>query len=299
LRSKQDCPIRTRVRRDGVVQQCAAPLDIYHFALLDVAGASGVNLTNGSVGIDARPRAGVQLTASLHHVSTDVLQIAARSLLSDPDPGAIGVVQNNLAVLRISQDVARAAASVALADQRFELSASGGVHRRPQVNVALADGSGAVAFPEAKSADATFAILDRRSLGGVRAQLSGSLTFPVGSGGSSRARGTLARLSVSRTFSQQRGQIEADVMAERFRDVDSSTGMCMTSLDAFACYGTSTTIAAQAGALASWRIGREWLLVADAHTGYRDVRSTSIAGPFAWPKVYSVTSFIRLQWRIR
>jgi len=301
----QDVPGATAAERSRVFTTSSgywrptAALDIYHFAVLDVAGAGGVNLTNGSVGIDARPRADVQLTASVHHVSTDVLQIAARSLLSDPDPGAIGVVQNNLAVLRISQDVARAAASVALADQRFELSASGGVHRRPQVNVALADGSGAVAFPEARSADATFAILDRRSPGGLRVQLSGSLTFPVGSGGSNRARGTLGRLSVSRTFSQQRGQLEADVMAERFRDVDSSTGMCMTSLDAFACYGTSTTIAAQAGALASWRIGREWLVVADAHGGYRDVRSTSIAGPFAWPKIYSVTSFIRLQWRIR
>ena len=301
----QDVPGATAAEKSRVFTtssgywRLGAPLDIYHFALLDVAGASGVNLTNGSVGIDARPRAGVQLTASIHHVSTDVLQIAARNLLSDPDPSTIGVVQNNLAVLRISQDVARAAASLALADQRFELSASGGVHRRPQVNVELADGSGAVAFPEARSADATFAILDRRSLGGLRAQLSGSLTFPIGSGGGTRARGTLARLSASRTFSQQRGQIEADIMAERFRDVDSSTGMCMTSLDAFACYGTSTTTAAQAGALASWRIGREWLLVADAHGGYRDARSTSIAGPVAWPKVYSVTSFIRLQWRIR
>jgi hypothetical protein len=73
----------------------------------------------------------------------------------------------------------------------------------------------------------------------------------------------------------------------------------MTSLDAFACYGTSRTTAAQAGALASWRIGREWLVLADVHAGYRDVRSTSIAGPVAWPKVYSITSFIRVQWRYR
>jgi hypothetical protein len=276
-----------------------APVDIYHFALLDVAGGSGVNLTNGSLGVDARPVAAVQLTASLHHVSTDVLQITARNLLSDPDPSMIGVVQNNLAVTRISQDVARASASLALAEQRFELSASGGIHRRPQVRVELADGSGAVAFPEARSAATTLAILDRRSPGGLRTQLSASLTFPVGHAPGNRARGTLVRLSASRTFSQQRGQVEADVMAERFRDVDASTGMCMTSLDAFACYGTSRTTAAQAGALASWRIGREWLVLADAHAGYRDVRSTSIAGPVAWPNVYSITSFIRVQWRYR
>ncbi|HET7499413.1 MAG TPA: hypothetical protein VFK02_00360 [Kofleriaceae bacterium] len=301
----QDVPGATSAEKSRVFTtssgywRLGAPFDAYHFAVLDVAGGNGVHLTNGSVGLDARPVADVQLTASVHHVSTDVLQIAARNLLSDPDPSAIGVVQNNLAVLRISQDTARAAASVALADQRFELSASGGLHRRPEVAVALADGSGTVAFPEARSADATFAILDRRSLGGLRAQLSGSLTYPVGSGNASRARGSLVRVSATRTFSQQRGQLEADIMAERFRDVSAGDGMCMTSLDAFACYGTSRTVAAQAGALASWRIGREWLLVADAHAGYRDVHSTSIAGPVAWPKVYSVTSFIRLQWRVR
>ena len=301
----QDVPGATSAERSRVFASSSgywrigAPLDVYHFALLDLAGASGVNLTNGSLGVDVRPVATVQLTASLHHVSTDILQIAARNLLADPDPSTIGIVQNNLEVLRISQDVARGAASLALADQRFELSASGGLHRRPAVSVRLADGTGAVAFPEARSADATFAILDRRSLAGLRAQLSGSLTFPIGGGGASRARGTLVRLSASRGFAHDRGQLEADVMAERFRDVDASTGMCMTSLDALACYGTSTTVAAQAGALASWRIGREWLVVADVHLGYRDVSSTASAGPIAWPKVSSLTSFLRVQWRYR
>src|SRR5262249_3664474 len=48
-----------------------APVDAYHFAVLDVAGTGGVHLTNGSVGLDARPVAGVQLSLALHHVSTD------------------------------------------------------------------------------------------------------------------------------------------------------------------------------------------------------------------------------------
>ncbi|HEX8114776.1 MAG TPA: hypothetical protein VF516_43900, partial [Kofleriaceae bacterium] len=174
VRVVQDVPDATAAERSRVFTTSSgywrfgAPLDAYHFAVLDLAGAGGVHLTNGSVGIDARPGAGVQLSLALHHVSTDVLQIAARNLLSDPDPSAIGIVQNNLAVTRISQDVARAGASIALAAQRFELSASGGLHRRPEVSVALADGSGAVVFPEARSADATLSILDRRSLGGLR-----------------------------------------------------------------------------------------------------------------------------------
>ena len=275
----------------------AAILDIYHFVLLDVAGANGVALTNGSVGVDVRPTPVLAFTGSINHVSTDVLQISARNTLTDPDPSAQGIVQNNLTVLSVSQDLVRGGATVALAQQRFELSASGGLHRRPAVNVQLADGTGAVAFPAASSGDATFAILDRRSLGGLRVQLAGSLTFPVGSKVANRARGTVVRLTAGRAFAAQKGQLDADIAAMHFTDLAGGGGSCMTSLDVFACYGASDTKAVQAGALVTWRLAREWLLLADAHVGYRDVSSTSVGGMVAWPSVYSVTSFLRLQWR--
>jgi hypothetical protein len=99
-------------------------------------------------------------------------------------------------------------------------------------------------------------------------------------------------------FAQQRGQIEADITGLHFNDVDVSGG-CMTSLNVFGCYGSSDTKAAQAGALASWRVAREWLLLADVHVGYQDAHSTSINGPVDWPRVYSVTAFTRIQWRYR
>lgn len=275
-----------------------APLDVYHFAELDVTGA-GAHLTNASLGLDLRPTPALQLSASLHHVSNDLLQIAARDLLRDPDPSAGTVVLDDLEVVRISQDVARATASLALVDQRFELSASGGVHRHPSMRVPLADGSTFSTFPEARSADATFAILDRRAPGGLRAQLSGSVVVPLGGGAAPRTRGAQVRLSGSRTFAAERGQLEADVMAERFHDVSASTGACLSSTDPLACFGTSTTTAVQAGVLASWRIGREWLVLADAHVGARDARSTAPTGPLTWPRVYSIASFVRMQWRIR
>jgi hypothetical protein len=287
----------------------AAPLGVYHFAIVDVAGTRGAGLTNGSLGIEARPAVDVQLTAAIHHASSDALQIAARDQLSDPDPMASGIVQNNLAAIRISQDVARASASLALAEQRFELSASASVHRRPEVRIALADGASAAVFPESRSADATLAILDRRSIAGLRAQLSGTVVAPVGSSAGSRARGAVVRFAVSRGFAEQRGEIGLDAMAERFRDTGAgsatstgagaSSGTCMTSRDALACYGASTTLAAQIGALASWRVGREWLVLADAHAGTRDVRSSAATGPVAWPRVVSIASFIRVQWRYR
>ena len=129
--------------------------------------------------------------------------------------------------------------------------------------------------------------------------LSGSLTSPIGSKVPNRARGTMLRIAASRMFAEQRGQLEADVTGMHFRDVGSTAGGCMTSLNVFACYGSSDTKAVQAGALVSWRVAREWLLFADAHVGYRDTDSTSISGQVAWPSVYSLTAFLRVQWRYR
>jgi len=286
----------------------ASTVDIYHFALLDVAGGNGANLTNGSVGVDARPVTNVQLTVAVNHVSTDLLQIAARNALTDPDPSAIGVVQNNITLLRISQDMARGAASLALAARRFELSLGGGFHRRPSVAVALADGMSSVTFPEAKSADLTFTILDRRSVADTRIALSGTITEPIGSA-TTWSRATVARASVSKMFAEQRGQVEVDVMGEHVQDANAQA--CINSLNPLACYGTSSTNAAQAGTLVSWRVAREWLLIADAHVGYQkigshylipmtsDPASPLVDMPVAWPTVFSVTGFVRLQWRYR
>ncbi len=272
--------------------------EVYHFALLDIAGQSKTQLTNGSLGVTLHPSATVQLGASVNHASTDALQIATRNLLEDPDPSAIGVVQNDIAVIHISQDAARATASLALAQQRFELTLAGGVHRRPEVSVELADGSGAVAFPEARSADASFAILDRRSFGGLRLSLLGSVTQPIGDSTPNTARGTSVRAAGAKQFAQERGSVEIDAMVGRFRTVG-SPGTCTTSLDALACYGTTKVVLAQAGALATWRVSREWLLLADLHVGYRDITSTTLATQVPWPKVYTVSGFVRAQWRFR
>lgn len=275
----------------------ANPVDIYHFALVDVAGTGGARLTNGSIGVDVHPAEALKLSVSGHHVSTDILTINARNTLVDPDPSTMGIVQNDLAITRVSSDMARAGTSVALARARFELSLSGGLHRRPGVDVPLADGSGTYRFAEAKSADATMSVLDRRSIGGLRVQLAGTISVPLTDEAPNRSRGTLVRAAVRRGFASERGEVEADVMGERFRDVGG--GMCTESLDPSACFGTARIDALQAGVLASWRIGREWLLLADTHVGYQDIQSSSPEGPVDWPTVFSVTVFTRVQWRYR
>jgi hypothetical protein len=225
-----------------------------------------------------------------------MLQIAARNTLVDPDPTAIGVVQNNSAITRVSQDLIRGGASVALLKSRFELSASAGLRRRPAVDVPLADGT-TVVFPETKSADLMFAALDRHSIANLRVSASATLTYPLSDVGN-RSRGAIARVAAGRTFAEDRGEIEVDVMAERFRDLGGN-GMCDTSIDVFACYGAAKTSAAQTGALASWRVAREWLLLLDTHVGVRNVTSTSLNGTVDYPSAYSFTAFVRAQWRYR
>lgn len=272
--------------------------EAYHFLLLDIAGQSRTQLTNGSLGVTLHPSAVLQIGASVNHTSTDALQIATRNLLEDPDPTAIGVVQNDIAVIQVSQDAARATASLALAQQRFEITAGAGVRRRPEVSVALADGSGNVGFPEARSAEASFGILDRRSVGGLRLSLLGSITQPIGDSTPNTARGTTLRAAATRAFAQERGSVEIDVMAGRFRTLGPA-GNCTSSLDALACYGMAKSVLAQAGALGTWRVSREWLFLADVHVGYRDITSTTLATEVDWPSVYTITGFVRVQWRFR
>jgi hypothetical protein len=256
---------------------------------------SGARLTNGNLGLELQPVPSLQLSASVHHASAELLTIAARNLLTDPDPSALGIVQNNLNILRVSSDAARAGASLALAQARFEISLSGGLHRRPGVAVALADGT-SINFAEATHADATLVILDRHSVGGLRASLAGTLTLPMGSGVPDRSRGAVVRLALGRPVAGGHGEVLIDAMGERFRDVGSS-GACMTSVDVFACYGTATTTAAQLGGVATWRAGREWLLLVDAHAGIQDGTSPTATGTMTWPRLVSLTAFARVQWR--
>jgi hypothetical protein len=274
-------------------------LDFYHFGLLDIGGGVGASLTNGSLGVDVHPVTNLKVSASVNHVGTDLLQIAARNTLVEPDPSVMGIVQNHISIVRVSQDVVRGGASLAMARSRFELSVSAGLRRRPRVDVALADPSVDVAFPEAKSADVTMTILDRRSLAGLRTSATTMLIYALGDDVPNRSNGSTIRLVAGRAFAGSRGELELDVAAQRFQDVSAGSGACANSLDVFACYGASTITAGQTGVLASWRIGREWLVIADVHAGARGVTSTTVMGRVDYPTAYSLSAFARVQWRYR
>ena len=262
LRRRRRCRTRPRKRPRACSRRRAATArrhrspTIYHFALLDVAGQAGVTLTNGSVGVDAHPTATVQLSASVNHVSTDAA--ADRDAQPARRSRSVGDRRSSRTTSPCSgcsQDAARAGASLALAHQRFEVSVSGGVHRRPEVSVELADGSGAVAFPEARSADATFSVLDRRSLGGTRASLAASIGAPIGDERPERrARHDRARRG-GPDVRRERGQLEVDVMAERFRTSARAGDVHDLARRVRVLRRRARRPRPQAGVLASWRIG--------------------------------------------
>lgn len=266
-------------------------LDVYHFLLADVAGGAGANLTNGTLGVTAHPTPQLQLSAQANHVSTDLYEIAAQNTLADPDPSAVGIVQNDIAIVRVSQDQVRGGASLALVRGRFEISGAASLRRRPEAAIARADG-GSVVFPENRSVDVTLGVVDRRSIGGLRVSLTASSYTPLGEA-PNRSRGAYARLAAGRTFARERGEIEVDVAGQRARDLGGGT--CSMSTDLAACFGHARTTAAQAGLLASWRVGREWLVLADVHGGAREVTS----GMTAYPTAFTLTAFARLAWRYR
>lgn len=278
--------------------RAAAPVDLFHLAQLDLAGAGAPALANATLGLGVQLGPALRLTALTSHQSSRLLQLGVRDQLADPDPSAMGFVENRLLTARVSQDQVRAGLSLALARQRFEVSLSGAARRRPALEVPLADGVGALTFPENRSAEATITVLDRRSLAGLRLAASATAITPLGDSPGNRASATLVRVSASRTFSKERGQLELDAAVERLRD-RAADPTCMTSLAPLDCYGRSRTTAAQGGALMTWRASREWLLVADAHAGTQAVSSVTLAGTTEWPRVLSLTAFLRLQWRYR
>lgn len=275
----------------------ASWLDLYHFALVDVAGTGG-GFTNGSIGVNTHPTEALQVSASFHHVSADLLEVAARNTLADPDPMALGIVQNDTTVVRVSQDHARVGASLALASGRFEISGQTGLRRRPRVDVQLADGSGVFAFPAVESADVTLSVLDRRSVANLRTSATAILIYPMGDELPNRSAGSLARIVAARSFAGSRVEVELDAAAQRYQDV-AADGACTSSLAVTSCFGRVTVSAAQVGVLASWRLGREWLVLVDSHLGVRDMTAASVQGKVDYPTMYSLTAFARVQWRYR
>ena len=268
---------------------------LYHYAVADVAGEAGAGLTNLSAGVNANVTRNVLLRASVHHIDTELLALTARNHLEDPDTDAMGVVQNNIEVQRISSDSARGTVSVSLARRRFQLSASGGLRRRPELSVPVSDGS-EFTFPETRAAEATLTVLDRRSILGLRLGATFALVTPIGDAAPTASSTRVARVRASRQLAKGRGQWQLDL--GYLHGEDSVTSAPCTGLDPLACYGAASVRALQGGGLLAAPVTKATLLIADVHVGAERVTATGEGGnKVEQPTRLVTTGFLRIQRR--
>src|SRR6185436_9352329 len=105
----------------------------------------------------------------------------AQAQLSDPSQQLPGVVDNEIAVSRISARSARLGLSVGLGQaERFEVSTSAQLRQRPDINVPTGMGSPPVTIKAAQSAELSLQAVDRRSVLGLRLGVLALRAFGVG-----------------------------------------------------------------------------------------------------------------------
>ncbi len=288
-------------------------LDVYHYMSVDLSGAStdevSDQLTNLSLGANVKPVEDLRITATLQHFSTDTLDEFARLRLDDAAQNDI--VQNNVDVLRLSAQAARLGVSLALMEQRFEVSTSFQVRHRPsQAICSGSDPECSVAEPatteDAWSGEAMLSLVDRQSIGGLRLGASvinmfGLYELGLGNDSYGRSNFLVARLDASRTLMKELVTVDADLAYLHAEDVGSSSctpeaGMPVPPLT---CYGTAIVDTISGGATVYYRFQPDWFALVTANAALQMFEAPSLADRMqrAASTNTGITGFLRLAYR--
>jgi len=275
-------------------------LDIYHFAVVDLDGAAGAGVTNLSLGINYKPNADVRLTASVHRVDTETLNVQAQTKLEDQglQAGDMGLVQNNLAVSRISSQSARAGLSTALANRRFELSVMGAVRERPEILLQPNMAAAPIIIESFQSAEVTIRAVDRRSYKGIR--FSGSFTSIFGIGETAninRSDVNVITLSGSRVVSDGQGELEIDARYVTSKDQDNARMALCDQLNPTTCFGTSFVTTMSVGGLLYYRFKPDWFGVFAVRVGTQALKTAEAGMEVAQPDILITSGFARIAYR--
>jgi hypothetical protein len=266
-------------------------LDFYHYAVVDAYGAAGAGITNLTLGLNWQPVHTLRTYAQVSRIDTETLNVQAQTKLEDPDVNPSLGIQNNVEVARISQDAARVGVSASLRN-RFEISTSGALRRRPELTLQSADGGLTAIFPAAQAADITIAAVDRRSWKDLRIGLSGTRSFPVGDANVDRARTLTVRGDASRTILGGRAEVEGNVTFLQSRDDNLGTACNIGTIAT--CYGASRTNSISLGGLLFYRFKPAWYVVANAALGRQSLTTTVMEGETA-PQGAILTAFAFLR----
>jgi hypothetical protein len=277
----------------------SSTVDIYHYLVLDATGAAGAGLTNLTLGLNWQPAPTMRTYAQVTRVDTDTLNVIAQTKLEDPDPSpSVTPAQNNVEVARIAQDQARVGISVALR-QRFEVSTSGALRRRPEFTIPAGDRNlttDDVVFPASQGADITFSAVDRHSVKDMRIGLSATRSFSVGNVNLYRTRSWVARLDGSKEIAEGKGEVEGTFTYVQSKD--DNRGATCTPGDPSTCYGAAQVQSFTLGGVVYYRFKPAWFVIGSAAIGRQLMSAADSAGMLqAQPALLTLNLLLRLAYR--
>jgi hypothetical protein len=274
-------------------------LDLFHDLVVDAMGAAGAGLTNLTLGLGYQPVAALRVNAQVTEVDTETLNVQAQTRLETPDPNVAGQLQNNIEVARVAQQAARLGLSVALRQQRFEISTSGTLRRRGAISVPLTGAAaGTFELSAGKAVDVLLSLVDRRSWNGFRVAATLVHSFGVGSRNLDRSKSTVARLEGTREIDGGRAELEVNLTYLTARD-EGVGNTCAPGIETLeTCYGASKVSSFTLGALAYYRFQPSWFVIGAATLGRQSLTSSYAAGAaIELPAISSVSAFLRLAYR--
>ena len=273
----------------------SATVDIYHYTVVDATGAAGAGLTNLTLGANWQPTTALRVYAQASHIDTETLNVQAQLKLDNPDGVGAAVIQNNIEVSRIAQDSARVGLSGSI-KQRFEISTSGTVRRRPELAVTTSDGANQVIFPEAQAADITLAVVDRQSYKDMRIGLAGTRTFGVGNATLYRSKSTVVRADATKTLQDGRAEVVGDLTVIASSDDNIGTICDMTNLET--CFGASKMLSVGTGLLGFYRFKPDWFIIGSGSIARQVLTTTVSTGmTIAQQPIYTAALLLRLAYR--
>jgi hypothetical protein len=279
--------------------RAGSKLDFYHFALIDLVGSAGFQVTNASAGINAKPDQRLRLTASVNHVDTETLNVQAGAFLNAVDQTGVGptVIQNESYLLRLATNEARAGVSAALGPlQRFWISTAISYRQRPAFTLKSPNGTTLDNIDAATSVDVWGSIVDHHSFKDMRIGVDGSQSFGVGQIAYQRTKALNLRLFASRAFKQGRGEWQAELAYTKLTDsVRSTTTMCTIAPTSVPdCFGYSNGTLLGFGGQIYYRLDADWFGIVSAYATQIKNKRADIP---ADPNVLSLTGFLRIAYR--
>ena len=269
-------------------------LDVHHSAIFDVRGPSGPGFTNLGLGLHFRPFSGFRTYLQATRVSTDILNVNAQSQLETPG-NQTNVVQNNVAVRRISQESARLGATVSAFENRFELSSIVTARRRPRITL-ISNAGNPIEFGAAKAVEVTVHAVDKYSFAGLR--IGGYLTHSLGIGKNNLNRGRYTSVGVDARRSFLHGKAEFDGSVTYLISTDETRSQLCDPQNIETCYGSAATSLLGLTANGFYRFSDSWFVLGGLNLATQASNSINIEGQRRRaPSILMTTFFSRLAYR--